>query len=144
MFEKLSDYFSLRLYLWLLEFIDDEVLETGNAVFAYRMGSLEHCLAGRLRFLASCRLPSIIMRSNRSKSLLFSVPAPLKRRQQANSSNARSRCIQELAGQRLCCMQTDSTALIESEVYVQDRFFLSAGENRAAHAYVPCSPFLIR
>ena len=101
-FEKLSDYFSLRLNLWLLEFIDDEVLETGNAVFAYGMGSLEHCLAGRLRFLASCRLPSIIMRSNRSKSLLFSVPATVKRRQQADSSNAGSRCIQNFAGQRLC------------------------------------------
>ena len=41
-------------------------------------------------------------------------------------------------------MQTDSTALIGSEVYVQDRVFLSAGGIRAAHAYVPCSLLLIR
>ena len=33
-FEKLLDYFFLRLNLWLLDSIDDEVLETGNAVFA--------------------------------------------------------------------------------------------------------------
>ena len=50
---------------------------------------------------------------------------------------------QDFAVQHLYPMQTDSTGLIGLEVYVQDRFLLSAGEIRAANAYTPCSSLLI-
>ena len=84
--------------MWLLEFVDDDVLDTGNVVFGLRQvvpkGALEHCLGVCPHFLASYRLSSMIIWSNRSKGLLFSVPATVNRRQQTDSSNARSRRIQ--------------------------------------------------